>query len=599
MRKYRRLLKYARPHRGLFVGIGVLTLASSGLAVLQPVPMKLLVDHVLGDRELPPALRSFLDAVSIHAGTGGLLAAIVLAGLVLFALQSLLNVGLTRAWTVGGRSMVYRLAEDLFSRLQRRSLLHHAHHPVGDTMGRVTADSWCVYQLADTLLFSPVHALLTVVLMVTAMSRLDATMTMLSLVLAPLTVAASFLAGKPLRAAAKLKREIEARIQSHIQQTLTGIPVVQSFVQEEREQERFRRFADAAIAAQQRSTLVGSINSLSSGLIATLGSGGILWIGARHALDRNLSVGDLLAFLFWFGLLQAQVKALADVYTRLQGLSASVDRVIEVLDTPPEVSEKPGAATLFIRHGLVQVQNVTFGYDSGQPVLRNLSLTARPGETVAIVGATGAGKTTLVNLVPRFFDPWEGRVLIDGADLRDVTLKSLRNGIAVVLQDPFLFPLSVADNIAYGKPGASRDEIESAARAANAHEFIARLDDGYDTVLSERGATLSGGERQRLAIARALLKDAPILILDEPTSAVDAETERSILEALERLRQGRTTFLIAHRLSTVRSADRIVVLKDGGIAESGTPGELLARGELYAQMQNVVFQPRNAVAVAG
>jgi ATP-binding cassette, subfamily B, bacterial len=219
-------------------------------------------------------------------------------------------------------------------------------------------------------------------------------------------------------------------------------------------------------------------------------------------------------------------------------------------------------------------------------VLRGISLEAHPGQTLAIVGTTGAGKTTLVNLLPRFFDPWEGRVLIDHHDLRDVQLKSLRGQIALVLQEPFLFPLSIAENIAYGRPAASRAEIENAARAANLHGFIARLPQGYDTVIGERGATLSGGERQRIAIARALLKDAPILILDEPASALDAETERLIFQALESLVKGRTTFLIAHRLSTVRQADCIVVLKDGQVAESGTHEQLLARGELYAQFHD-------------
>ena len=388
------------------------------------------------------------------------------------------------------------------------------------------------------------------------------------------------------RAAARLKREIETRIQSHIQQTLTGIPVVQAFVQEERGREQFQRFADAAIAAQQRSTLIGSINSLSSGLITTLGTGAILWVGARHVLDIRLTLGSILVFLVYLTSLQTQMKALAEVYTTLQGLSASVDRVLEILETDSDVRQKPDAVFLPAVRGHIRIENVTFGYQPGRPVLRGLSLEAHPGQTLAIVGTTGAGKTTLVNLLPRFFDPWEGRVLIDHHDLRNAQLKSLRDQIALVLQEPFLFPLSIAENIAYGRPAASRAEIENAARAANVHEFIARLPQGYDTVIGERGATLSGGERQRIAIARALLKDAPILILDEPASALDAETERLIFQALESLMKGRTTFLIAHRLSTIHQADRIVVLKDGRVAESGTHEQLLARGELYAQFHD-------------
>jgi ATP-binding cassette subfamily B protein/subfamily B ATP-binding cassette protein MsbA len=249
--------------------------------------------------------------------------------------------------------------------------------------------------------------------------------------------------------------------------------------------------------------------------------------------------------------------------------------------------------------GAVVLEDVSFGYEAGQPILHGVSLAARAGETVAIVGPTGVGKSTLMSLLPRFYDPWEGRVLIDGQDLRDLQLQSLRSQIALVLQEPFLFPVSLAENIAYGRPDAGRDAIEAAARAANAHAFIERLPQGYDTVLGERGATLSGGERQRIAIARALLKDAPILILDEPTSALDAETEALLLDALERLMEGRTTFIIAHRLSTIRQADRIVVLHEGGIVEEGSHDTLLAQGGVYARLYHRQIGHLTPVQAAG
>lgn len=593
MRKFRRLLAYAAPHRRAFGVIGLLTLLSSALAALQPWPLKLLVDHVLRLKPAPAALQSVFRALHLSPTPSGLLVFIVLAGLVLFALNCVVELLVTRGWTARGRRMVFDVAEDLFARLQRRSLLFHARTPVGDTMGRINTDSWCVYQVLDTLVFAPGHALLTLGLMVFLMMQLDVRLTVLALAIAPFMVGASFLLGKPLRAAARLKREIESRLQAHIHQTLTGIPVVQAFAQEQREQERFQQHADSAIAAQQRATFLGSINSLSTGLVTTLGTGVILAVGARHVLDIHiqLSIGDLLVFVAYLAVLQTQMKTFAGTYTALQTQSASVDRVVEVLDASPDVAEKPGATPPEAVHGHVQFDHVTFGYEPGRLVLRDVSFQARPGQAVAIVGPTGAGKSTLVNLLPRFFDPTEGRVLLDGRDLRDLPLRHLRAHIALVMQEPFLFPFTVAENIAYGRPDATRAEIEAAARDANAHAFIEKLPKGYDTPLGQRGATLSGGERQRLSIARALLKNAPILILDEPTSALDAETEQSVMQAVERLMRGRTTFIIAHRLSTVRRADVILVLKDGKVVESGTHEELLARGQAYARLHHTQFRP--------
>jgi ATP-binding cassette, subfamily B, bacterial len=595
MRQFLPLRRYLRRQPRFLALIAAFTLATSLLAALQPWPMALLADYVLVDKKpdspwvpLPSLLNHTLEFFSLNPSTTVLLCIVVFGSLLLFALNSLMDVALTWCWTVAGRRMVYDLAEDLFARLQSRSMLFHKRNAVGDTMSRVTVDSWCVYQAAESLVFSPAHALLATVVMVLLMAQLDLQLTLLALIVAPFMVAGSFLLGKPLRAAAKLKREIQSRVHAHIQQTLTGIPVVQAFAQEERESLRFQKFADAAIRLQQRNALLGSINSLSSGLIAMLGSGLILWVGARHVLGpQHLGVGSILVFLYYLNSLQAQMKVFAGMYTTSQGLSANVQRVAEILETPPEVADQPNAITLPPVRGRIQFENVVAGYEAERPILKNISFDAQPGQTIAIVGATGAGKTTLVSLIPRFADPWQGRVLIDGHDLRDVRLKSLRDQVGVVLQESFLFPLSIAENIAYGRPDASREDIEVAARAANAHGFIASLPEGYDTVIGERGATLSGGERQRLSIARALLKDPPILILDEPTSALDAETERSIIDALQRLMKNRTTFVIAHRLSTVRRADRILVLKDGEIIESGTHEELLARKEHYAHLNRI------------
>ena len=599
MHKYQRLLKYAGKHQFRFALIFILTIAASALAALQPWPMKILADHVLGKGPLSPALDSFFRSLALKPTTSVLLILTVVGGFSLFLLSSVLDVVLTQMWTMAGRRMVYDLAEDLFARLQRRSLIFHSRNAVGDTLGRVTGDSWCVYQIFDALLFAPGHALLTLALMSFLMAQLDIQLTVIAFGVAPFMVGASFLIGKPLRLAAQWKREIEIRIQTHVQQTLTGIPVVQAFAQEEREQKKFEGYADHAIRAQQRSALVGSLSNLSSGLIATLGSGAILWVGARHVVEGRLTIGGILVFLYYLGSMQTQMKTLAGVHSSLQELSAGVDRVSEILEAAPEVDSARGAPVLSRIRGKVQIENVTFGYEANHPVLRGISFEAEPEEMVAIIGATGAGKTTLVNLLPRFYDPWQGRVLLDGQDISKVQLQGLRAQVALVMQDPFLFPFSVADNIAFGQPDAPRSKIEAAARAANAHEFIQRLPQGYDTVIGERGVTLSGGERQRLSIARALLKDAPVLILDEPTSALDVETEQTILQALERLTAGRTTFMIAHRLSTVRRADRIIVLENGMIAQSGTHAELMAHSEVYARLYNLQFGAIQPVAAMG
>jgi len=589
MHKYKHTVAYARPHWPLVLLLFLLTMVAAAATALQPLPLKLLADYVLDQAPLPPALASIFRAFSWQATPQTILCLAALGGLALFALTSLLDAVLTCAWTFAGRRMVYDLAQDLFARLQRRSLLFHSRNSVGDVLSRITGDSWCVYQVIDTLLFAPWHALLITLAMIFIMARMDLRLTLIALATAPLMAAVSLLAGKPLRAAAKLKREIESGLQSHVQQTLAGMPVVQAFAQEEREHHRFREFADASIRVQQRTVLIGSFNSLSSGLVTTVGSGLIVWLGALHVLDHRITVGTLIIFVFYLNNLQEQFKTLAGVYTTLQSLSANVDRVNAVLDAQPEVQDHPGAVPLPPVRGEVRIDAVTFGYEPGQPVLHEVSLEARPGQTIAIVGPTGAGKSTLVSLIPRFNDPWSGRVLIDGHDLREVQLKTVRGQVALMLQEPFLFPFSIAENIAYGSPEAKPPEIEAAARAANAHNFITRLPEGYQTVLGEYGATLSGGERQRLAIARALLKNAPILILDEPTSALDAETEHLLIEALVRLMKGRTTFIIAHRLSTIRRADLILVLQDGRVVERGTHDELLARGEHYAHLHKLQF----------
>jgi ATP-binding cassette subfamily B protein/subfamily B ATP-binding cassette protein MsbA len=325
------------------------------------------------------------------------------------------------------------------------------------------------------------------------------------------------------------------------------------------------------------------------GLVSALGTAGMMYLGARYALSGHMTAGTILVFLSYLASLYSPLESITYTASTWQGAAANADRVIEILDIVPEVRDLPDAREMEVR-GHVRYEAVTFGYETGRPVLHGVSFEAKPGEVVAIVGPTGAGKTTLVNLLVRFFDPWAGRVTVDGHEVREFKVKSLRQQVALVLQEPFIFPLTAAENIAYGRPDAPRERIVAAAEAASADGFITRLPEGYDTIIGERGATLSGGEKQRLSIARAFLKDAPILILDEPTSALDARTESLLLGALKRLMQGRTTFIIAHRLSTIRNADTILVIDEGRIVEQGRHADLMIRDGLYANLYRQQMQ---------
>jgi len=549
------------------------------LDVLKPWPMIFLVDYVLQGKITSPIFPRLVVLLPGAHTPENLVAWAVGATVLIFLLSW--SVGLANAYaniTLGQR-MVYDLASDLFTKLQQLSLHFHLRQSVGDNIRRVTTDCTCVSIIVKDALLPVISSLVSLVIMFAILWRIDATLTLLALAVVPYMAVVFHLYAQRMMDGSYQQQEIEGRVYNIVEQTFSAIPAVQAFGREELNDQRFKQATRHALAATLWLTNVQLQFKILIGLATAAGTAGILWIGTQHALG-GLSVGGILLFLSYLGSLYAPLETMMYSTSTIQGAAGSAKRVREILQTEQEVRDKPGAPALPSVRGHVQIEHVTFGHEPGRPILRNVSLEARPGETVAIVGTTGAGKSTLVSLVPRFFDPWEGRVVLDGHDVREVQLKSLRRHIA--LQEAFLFPLTIAENIAYGRPGATLAEIEAAARAANAHEFILRLPNGYQTVIGERGATLSGGERQRVSIARALLKDAPVLILDEPTSALDVVTEGGLLDALDRLTQGRSTFIIAHRLSTIRRANRIVALKDGQIAESGAHDELLARGGVYA-----------------
>jgi ATP-binding cassette subfamily B protein/subfamily B ATP-binding cassette protein MsbA len=574
MKKQLRLLRYARPHRRSLAVVVAIMLTSIGLHVLRPWPLKFLLDDVLVRREVP----AWFPA---GAGLEGLILAACVATVVLVLAATLLDMVSTMVSVTFGQRMVYDLGADLFAHLQQLSVLYHSRQPTGDTVSRVTGDAYCVHILINSVLLPLLQALLTLVTMFAIMWCIEPTMTLLSLGVVPLLFLMMYLFSRPMERRGRIERDLEGRLMSQVEQTLSAMPAVQAFTREQQEQVQFRQNAGEAVLALRRSAAVDMAFKLCIGVVTAVGAAVIMWLGAHYALEGQVSLGTIIVFLSYLESLYEPLNAIAHLGSTMQHAGGSAGRVLEVLDTPPDVKDSPGAVAFPLR-GHVRYENVSFGYEAGRAVVKAITLEARPGEVVAIVGPTGAGKTTLVNLLIRFFDPWSGRVTIDGRDVREYQLQALRRQVAVVLQDPFIFPISMANNISFGRPDASRGQIEAAARAASADDFIRRVPGGYDAVAGERGTTLSGGEKQRLSIARAFLKDAPILVLDEPTSALDARTEGMLLEALRRLMKGRTTFIIAHRLSTIRNADRILVLDKGAIIEEGRHSELLARGGLYA-----------------
>ena len=582
----------ARPHAAGLALLGALVVLGIGLTALLPWPLKLVIDHTLAGTPLPDAV-AWLGALPGMESAAGQLAWLAGASVAVFTANQGVELAQAALRSAIGWRMCYALGAQVYDRLQRLPGAWHGGARTGDLVRRVTTDAAFVRQMTLGVALPALTAGGTVVVMFAVMWQLDAALALVALAVAlPVGVMVRLTVARMTERSAEQQAR-EGEIMSLAEQTLGALPVVQAFGREEREDRRFRDLAARTIGAYLRTTSSQVQFKLGVSAATAVGSAVILAVGGLHVLDGSLSVGGLTVFLAYLAALYSPLEDLALLSGGYAEARARARRVAEVRDTPPAVVERPGARRLPPpvpgRGASVRIEGVSVGYVPGHPVLRGVDLEAGPGETVAIVGATGAGKSTLVSLVPRLVDPWEGRVTMDGEDLRELSVGDVRARVSVLLQDPFLLPMSVADNIAYGRPQASRAEIAAAARAASADGFVEALPRGYDTLLGERGVNLSGGQRQRIAIARALLKDAPVLILDEPTSALDAATEADLLRALERLARQRTTFVIAHRLSTIRGADRIAVLDGGRIVQLGSHDALAAADGPYRALLRARF----------
>jgi ABC-type multidrug transport system fused ATPase/permease subunit len=583
-----RVLRYLRPYWRL-AGVSAALIVLGGLiGLLLPWPLKVLVDNVLGTEPLPPALAGLLGPLAGHGPA--LLVVTVIAGFLLVVVQNALGVLDNYVNTRLDQGMVLDFRSDLFQHIQRLSLTHHDRRRSGMLIYAINFQADAAARLVMAV--SPLaQSALTLIGMFWIAMRMDYQLALLSLAVVPFLYCSVGYYIRHIQPRLEKVRAMEGESLSIIHEAVAMMRVIVAFGREDHEYQRFRSQGEGAVKARVKVTVSQTLFSLAVNTITAAGTTLVLGLGALHVLDGQLTVGSLLVMMAYIASVYKPLEAISTTIGSLQEVLVSLKMAFSVLDIEPDLRDEPGAVDVAQMRGAITFGAVGFSYPGRKDTLRDVSFEARPGQVIAVAGPTGAGKTTLISLIPRFYACQQGSILLDGVDVRRLKLRSLRQHISIVLQEPLLFSGTIYDNIRYGRLQATRDEVIAAARAANAHDFIVQLPKKYDTELGERGAQLSGGERQRIAVARAFLKDAPILILDEPTSSIDSRTEAVILDALDRLMEGRTTFLIAHRLSTIRRADHILVLDRGRLVEQGTHESLLCRGGLYRQLYDM--QNRN------